>query len=476
MTQTRSFRNKRKESQLNSTHLPPLPQQHSLFMKRSSKETKTSYFDCRCIVFHDQQLDYIVDKPKGKWLSQLDDFSKTFSLDTLVTQGAEHVGETVWMENVQLKLLCFNFKRHRYRHFKVYDVNGSKFRCFHVKEWFKKVITDIVFIYDDAIPLDEVFGRWNDILQHLRFNILIEISNREDHKLIRMDPISSPCYNNVPDQLIKPEFGSKWRVPNPNLKANQIDFMNVELISLVRIPTLNALTFDAYHKMRILGVGQSQIITIGPVKIQIVDNYTIEKCKVCMETCPVLNHSRNIFNRDPQAGFLTIEFLVYNNENMNETFPVFGYVGDLESKSIYDKMRGTFDDMKLDVYLRIQHSNNHCCKDHDEESKDNIKHQILNIWHAPSKPEMLLDSINPFQNWYNDVDEIIDKFQIGYVEGESDDKGDEDEVDWISMGVDLGFDFDNIEKIKNLDLSGNPKQTEEEKVGRLYNTLFELNN
>lgn len=483
MVYSRPRKDRFREARLNATQLPPLPQQHNLFLKKTSKETST-YFDCRCIVFHDEPLDYIVDKPKHLWHSQQDDFVETFSLDSLVTRNAEHIGETVWVENVQLKILCANYKRHRYRNFKVYDSHGAGLKCFHVKEWFKKVATDVVFVFNDDIPLSEVYGKWNEVLQHLRFNIQIKISNREDHKLLKVDPISSPCYNSAINHTIDPELGSRWRVPNPNLRSNQLCFLNVEVISDVRIPVLKAVSFDELHRIKFLSLAQPQIMTVGPVRIEIVEHYSIEKCKVCLETCATLNHGRgNVFKREPQVQILTIEFLVHNIETPSETIRMFGYVGDLESLGIYDKMRDTFDDMKFDVYLRVQYVNNHCCSEHDEESDGNLKYQILDVWHTACKPEMVLPGGdgNPFTNWYNDVDEIIDHYQLGYVckeggaEAETGYEGfDTDAVeteDWIDMGVNI----DDIESLMSVNLDWDaPDASENEKVSLLYTALQAL--
>lgn len=366
---------------------------YNLFVEMSALETGT-HLSSRCVILPHQPLEYIVDKPKCQWQSYKDNNNDTIILDKLVLHNAEHVGETVWVENVQLKLLCTNFKKHKYRHFRVYQLAGGPIlNCFHVREWFQKQHAGAIFAYDEASPLQELISKWNDILQHLRFNIQLRISNRTDHHLLQLDPISMPIYRRLITQVDSPLKGCKWRVPNPNLCSNEIALIKVEQIRETRVSMLSALSFDGMYKIRLFGLSQPRIMCVGPVSIKLQSIITMKKCKDCLERCSMLYCGDN----SHRARLWVIEFLVKNPRCGEETARMHGYVGQMEMLAL-KKVKTRLDGME--VYLRVQHNNNYGCVAHESTLDDN-NYQIVELWYLAPKVVRFSDR-GPFI-WHGDV-------------------------------------------------------------------------
>lgn len=288
-----------------------------------------SFYRARCLVFHDETLQYFVDKPRISWRSQFDEPHPCLELDSLIHSTHEHNGKTIWVENVHLQIICINFKRNKYSYFKVYSPQGGELLCVHVRDMFETSISEVIFIYNNGKSIHEVFDGWNKCLKHLKFNIKIKVSNRKGYKLLEVDPITTPIYDLKINQEIPGDPNYTWRVSSldSDKQLLSIHYVEIEMVSDIKMGSRrNIFNFDTFYRMQLLEVDYPNILTLGPVSLKIKDFNKEETCSVCHEICPVLNHVREYRKSQYRVKLDACNITVTNVDNSTETFQAFCYL------------------------------------------------------------------------------------------------------------------------------------------------------
>ncbi|GMM29760.1 hypothetical protein DAMA08_025050 [Martiniozyma asiatica (nom. inval.)] len=235
-----------------------------------------------------QKLSTIYNKPQLQWDSTLNETSTAItSLDELLF-NLDESEQLYWIENVHLKLVCQSTdKVDQLSYFKIIGKNKEIPTHLYATLWGKDSMKKINIIKDDFSDQLKVIKSYNDILQHMKFNIKIMVID-DSFKIVSIDPISYPLYKNqhnhaeIERNLINKGFQKGYDMAtykNSKKKLKRFNFLSY-------YPRAGSLEcdFSTYVKQFSFGkIKKYQKTIVGPVYINISGTEKLYVCDFCKD-------------------------------------------------------------------------------------------------------------------------------------------------------------------------------------------------